>query len=102
MSEYLANSVRGFGFGYSAAEALGNMASHTRHDAGDGTLEVTIVRYETDADADVWPGGYEIDGEVEHEQTYELTDGHIDEIADLADELDLLVDSTLADAEKVD
>lgn len=102
MAEYLANSVRGYGFGYSAAEALGVMASHARHDAGDGTLEVQIVQYEVDANMTVYPGGFRCDGEVEHVDVYELTDEQIDEIADLSGELDLLVDRTLADAPKVE
>lgn len=102
MSEYLANSVRGYGFGYSETDALARMASHVRHDSGDGTLEVTIVRYEVDSSVSVHPGGFDIDGEVKSARTYAVPDEKLDEIAELSGELDLLVDSTLADADEVD
>lgn len=101
MAKYLANSPRAYGIGYDEASALARMAEHARHDEGDGSLEVTIVQCEMDAEINISPLGVEVDGEVRSGETFELTDAEIGEIADLSGDLELLVDSTLADAPEV-
>lgn len=101
MVNYLANSMEAYGFGKTEAEALGNVAAHARH--GDEPLEVTIVRYESDAEATVVPGGYSVEGgDVFSEQTFRLEREALGEIDELASELELLVESTLEESEEVE
>lgn len=102
MSEYLANSVYGYGFGYGDTEALARMATHMQNAGGD--VEVMLVQYPTDTGVTVGPGGYRLhdDVEPESEQTFVIDAGDLGSIAAKSNELEMLVEEVLVEAEEVD
>lgn len=79
-TDWLANSVVGYGFGYTDHQALAAMLAHA---SSGGPLDVTLVEHR--GDATVGPTGYDVD-EFVQERTVTLDDETVRELSELADE----------------
>lgn len=100
--EYVAFGARGWGHAFDRYGALANAAPNMQLDSFDQneTLTFSIVTVPVDIDWSLGMYGFECE-EIREVEQFEMEVSALEEIAEQAGDLDLAVDSALAEAEEV-
>jgi hypothetical protein len=97
-TDWLANSVHGYGYGYTKEQALAALSRHVKRST-DSPIEVDLVEHRGWAKTN--PGGFEVDELVSYERV-EIPAGGFTDLRDAAIDVMVRSEELLDDAVSVD